>query len=117
MIQALIATEFTAIGAISQGNALRCVVEHVLSLGCPREQREADVCRSFGEFQQLEMNNSERNVNMLYYALVFLIVAIVAGLLGFWAIAGVAATVAKILFILFIVLFLISLVAHSRRLP
>jgi uncharacterized membrane protein YtjA (UPF0391 family) len=52
---------------------------------------------------------------MLYYALLFLIVAIVAGLLGFGAIAFAAAGLAKILFFIFIVLFLVSLVAHLTR--
>jgi len=49
---------------------------------------------------------------MLYYALVFLIVAIIAGLLGFGAISFAAAGVAKILFFIFLILFLISLVRH-----
>jgi uncharacterized membrane protein YtjA (UPF0391 family) len=52
---------------------------------------------------------------MLYYALLFLIVAIVAGLLGFGAIAFAAAGIAKILFFIFIVLFLVSVVAHLMR--
>jgi uncharacterized membrane protein YtjA (UPF0391 family) len=50
--------------------------------------------------------------HMLYYALVFLIVAIIAGLLGFGAISFAAAGIAKILFFIFIVLFLVSLVRH-----
>ena len=49
---------------------------------------------------------------MLYYALVFLIVAIIAGLLGFGAVSFAAAGIAKILFFIFIVLFLLSLVRH-----
>ena len=48
--------------------------------------------------------------SMLYYALVFLIVAIVAGLLGFGAIAFAAAGMAKILFFVFLILFLLSLI-------
>ena len=48
---------------------------------------------------------------MLYYALVFFIVAIIAGLLGFGGIASAMAGIAKILFWIFVVLFLISLVA------
>lgn len=47
---------------------------------------------------------------MLYYAVVFLIVAIVAGLLGFGAVAFAAAGVAKVLFFLFLILFLVSLI-------
>ena len=52
---------------------------------------------------------------MLYYALVFFVVAIIAGLLGFGAIAFAAAGVAKILFYIFLVLFLVSLIAHFGR--
>jgi uncharacterized membrane protein YtjA (UPF0391 family) len=47
---------------------------------------------------------------MLYWALVFLLVAIVAGALGF---AGVAiAFAAKIIFFIFLVSLVVSLVAH-----
>jgi len=52
---------------------------------------------------------------MLYWALVFLIVAIVAGLLGFGAVAFAAAGIAKLLFFLFLILFVISLVMHVGR--
>lgn len=52
---------------------------------------------------------------MLYYALVFLIVAIIAGLLGFGAVAFAAAGIAKLLFFLFLIAFLISLVMHLGR--
>jgi uncharacterized membrane protein YtjA (UPF0391 family) len=51
---------------------------------------------------------------MLYYAVVFLIVAIVAGILGFRVIEGDAAWIAKVLFIVFLVLFVISLVRGRR---
>lgn len=47
---------------------------------------------------------------MLYYALVFLIIAIVAALLGFGAISFAAAGIAKILFFVFLILFLFSLI-------
>jgi len=47
---------------------------------------------------------------MLYYALVFLIVALIAGALGFGGVAGAATGIAKILFFIFVVLFLASLV-------
>jgi uncharacterized membrane protein YtjA (UPF0391 family) len=49
---------------------------------------------------------------MLYYAVVFLIVAIIAGLLGFGAVAFAAAGIAKLLFFIFLILFLLSLVRH-----
>lgn len=47
---------------------------------------------------------------MLYWALVFFVVALVAAILGFGGIAGAAIGIAKILFFVFLVLFLISLV-------
>ena len=52
---------------------------------------------------------------MLYWALVFLIVALVAGLFGFGLIAGTSYTIAKILFFVFLVLFVISLLAGGFR--
>ena len=52
---------------------------------------------------------------MLYYALVFFIIAIIAAIFGFGGIAAASAGIAKILFIIFLVLFLVSLVAHFGR--
>lgn len=52
---------------------------------------------------------------MLYYALVFLVIALVAGFLGFGGVAFAAAGVAKILFGVFLVLFLIGLIMHFGR--
>jgi len=52
---------------------------------------------------------------MLYYALVFLLVAILAGVFGFSGIAIASAGIAKILFFVFIVLFLVSLITHAAR--
>ena len=48
---------------------------------------------------------------MLYWALVFLVVAIVAAALGFGGIAGASAGIAKILFFIFLAFFVISLIA------
>jgi uncharacterized membrane protein YtjA (UPF0391 family) len=52
---------------------------------------------------------------MLYYALVFLVVALVAGLLGFGFVAFAAAELARICFFVFVVLFLVSLLTHFFR--
>jgi len=52
---------------------------------------------------------------MLYWALVFFLVALAAGVLGFTGISLAAAGVAKILFFIFLVLFLVSLVTHLSR--
>ncbi len=52
---------------------------------------------------------------MLYYALLFFVLALVAGLLGFGVIASGAAGIAKILFFIFIILFVVSLVTRGGR--
>ena len=52
---------------------------------------------------------------MLYWALVFLVVAVIAGLLGFGVIASAAVGIAKILFFIFLVAFLITLFMHLGR--
>ena len=52
---------------------------------------------------------------MLYYALVFLVVALIAGVLGFGGIAGASAGIAKILFAIFTILFLVSLAMRLFR--
>ncbi|MBI2826304.1 MAG: DUF1328 domain-containing protein [Planctomycetia bacterium] len=48
---------------------------------------------------------------MLYYALVFLVIAMIAALFGFTGVYIAAAGIAKILFFVFLVLFLVSLLA------
>ena len=47
---------------------------------------------------------------MLYWALVFFVVALVAGVLGFGGIAAAASDMARILFFIFLVIFLATLV-------
>lgn len=57
---------------------------------------------------------------MLYYALVFFVVAMIAALFGFTNIAGVASGIAQFLFFLFLVFFVVALVVGlvtGRRLP
>ncbi|MGO4683068.1 DUF1328 domain-containing protein [Hyphomicrobium sp. 2TAF46] len=53
--------------------------------------------------------------NLLYYAIVFLIVAIVAAALGFGGIAGTAMEGARLIFWVAIVLFIVSIVASFIR--
>ena len=53
---------------------------------------------------------------MLYWSVVFLVVALIAGVLGFTGIAVAAAGIAKVLFVIFLILFLISLVCEGRLL-
>ena len=53
--------------------------------------------------------------NLIYYAIVFLVVALVAGFLGFGGVAGTAMDGARILFWVAIVLAVISFVAGLVR--
>jgi uncharacterized membrane protein YtjA (UPF0391 family) len=52
---------------------------------------------------------------MLYWTLVFLIVALIAGVFGFFGIAGAAMEIARILFFIFLVLFLVAALAGVLR--
>jgi uncharacterized membrane protein YtjA (UPF0391 family) len=52
---------------------------------------------------------------MLYYALVFFVIAIIAAAFGFGGIAAGAASIAKILFIIFLIIFLVTLVMGLMR--
>ena len=53
--------------------------------------------------------------NLLYYALVFLVVAVIAAFLGFGGVAGTAMSGAQMLFWVAIVLFVISAVVGLLR--
>jgi uncharacterized membrane protein YtjA (UPF0391 family) len=55
------------------------------------------------------VRDSGRRSTMLYWALIFLVVAIVAGIFGFGGIAATASSIAQVLFFIFLVLFIISL--------
>jgi uncharacterized membrane protein YtjA (UPF0391 family) len=56
-----------------------------------------------------------KEISMLHYAIVFLVIALIAGVLGFAGIAGAPAGIAKILFLIFLVLFVVSLVMGRRK--
>jgi uncharacterized membrane protein YtjA (UPF0391 family) len=65
--------------------------------------------------QCLRALTEEMGVNMLYYAVVFLVIALVAGLFGFAGIAAGAAGIAKILFVVFLIFAAVTFFMHSRR--
>jgi uncharacterized membrane protein YtjA (UPF0391 family) len=54
-------------------------------------------------------------VNMLYYAAIFFVIALVAALFGFGGIAAGAAEIAKILFYVFLVVAVVSLILGFMR--
>ena len=70
---------------------------------------------SFGSTAHTVSRLTKKGVTMLYYALVFFIVAIIAAVLGFGGIAAGAAEIAKVLFFIFLVLFVVSLIVGLFR--
>jgi uncharacterized membrane protein YtjA (UPF0391 family) len=52
---------------------------------------------------------------MLYWAIVFFLIAVVAAVFGFGGIAAGAATIAQVLFWIFLVVFLVSVVVGLAR--
>jgi len=75
----------------------------------------------FGQAQGVGGRRSEQiadggEIEMLYYALVFLIVGLVAGALGLFGIAAIAGQISWILFLVGVVLLVIHL-ASGRRVP
>jgi uncharacterized membrane protein YtjA (UPF0391 family) len=52
---------------------------------------------------------------MLYWAIVFFVIAVIAGILGFGGVAAGAAGTAKILFVVFVVLLVLSLISGGMR--
>ena len=52
---------------------------------------------------------------MLYWAVIFLVLALVAAVFGFGGIAAAATTIAQVLFFVFLVVFLISLITGLAR--
>lgn len=62
---------------------------------------------------------SERteNVNLLVWALVFLVLAVLAAILGFGVVAATSALIARVLFFVFVVVFIILLIAGLLNRP
>ena len=56
---------------------------------------------------------------MLYWALIFFVVALIAGAFGFGGIASASAGIAQVLFVIFLILLVASLLMHflSGRRP
>jgi uncharacterized membrane protein YtjA (UPF0391 family) len=67
-------------------------------------------------FGWLLLGCSSEEGAMLYYALIFLVVALIAGALGVSGVASVATNIAYILFVIAVVLFVVHLVAGRRTL-
>jgi uncharacterized membrane protein YtjA (UPF0391 family) len=52
---------------------------------------------------------------LLFWAVVFLVLALISGVFGFGLISGLSFTIAKWLAIIFIALFVISVIVHLLR--
>jgi uncharacterized membrane protein YtjA (UPF0391 family) len=63
----------------------------------------------------LKMQLLPAEVSMLYWTLMFLVIATLAAFLGFGGVAIAAAGIAKILLFVFLVLFLVSLLMNVTR--
>lgn len=59
-------------------------------------------------------NGSGESLPMLYWTIVFIVVAVIAELLGLSGVAGEAAWIAHVLFVIFLVLFIVSLIFRGR---
>jgi uncharacterized membrane protein YtjA (UPF0391 family) len=58
----------------------------------------------------LKIHDKAEAKAMLYYSLVFLVIALIAGAFGFGGLAATSAGIARILFGIFLILFIVSLV-------
>jgi len=58
---------------------------------------------------------NHKEQDMLYWTVVFFVIAIIAGIFGFGDISAGATSIAKILFFVFVVLFVLSLIAKVIR--
>jgi uncharacterized membrane protein YtjA (UPF0391 family) len=60
-------------------------------------------------------NDPYLETTMLYWALMFLVVALVAAIFGFGGIASTATGIAQVLFVIAIIMFVVSLLAGFMR--
>jgi len=67
---------------------------------------------------RLALLSQQEDLDMLYYALVFLVVGLVAGALGLFGVAAVASQIAWLLFLVGIILLVVHLVTgRGARVP
>jgi uncharacterized membrane protein YtjA (UPF0391 family) len=81
----------------------------------PRSRRQGTMLPFYGFPTVRRLASAETEVPMLYWAVVFLVIAIIAALFGFGGIASASAGIAKILFFIFLILLIVSLVMHFAR--
>jgi uncharacterized membrane protein YtjA (UPF0391 family) len=69
---------------------------------------------SCGILKAASSSHNHKEGIMLWYTIVFLIIAIVAAIFGFGGIATAATGIARVLFFVFLVLFIVSLIFGRR---
>ena len=83
----------------------------------PLPELKSGLTESAGSFRSMfplniDLRSISREGLMLYWALMFLVVALIAAIFGFTGIAVAAAGIAKLLFFIFLVLFVITFATH-----
>jgi uncharacterized membrane protein YtjA (UPF0391 family) len=86
-----------------------------LGEACPGAQAQGNARVAQHGGRPAAPTNVIKETVMLYWALVFFIVAIIAGFFGFGGIASASAGIAQILFFIFLVLLVVSLIMHLVR--
>lgn len=61
------------------------------------------------------MTENGKDLPMLYWAAIFLVIALIAALFGFGGIASASVGIAQILFVVFLVLFVATLIVRAVR--
>jgi len=67
-----------------------------------------------GDGHRFALSPSQEESTVLYYALMFLVVALIAGVLGVTGVAGVASQIAWVLFVIGIILLIVNFLTGSR---
>jgi uncharacterized membrane protein YtjA (UPF0391 family) len=80
-----------------------------------RERFSKHILNTFRNTKTIRNIYSIKEISMLNWAFIFLIVAVIAGILGFGGIAGTAASLAQALAVIFLILFVGSLIFGRRR--
>jgi uncharacterized membrane protein YtjA (UPF0391 family) len=97
-------------------NAERTGSERIHALRSSLERRMSHG-QSCIQMRRIAASCPPKEIVMLHYAIVFLVIALIAAVLGFGGIAGASAGIAKILFVVFLILFIASLVMGRRGRP
>jgi len=79
-----------------------------------QEHTECQRPHAIGDGHRFALSQSQEESTVLYYALMFLVVALIAGVLGVTGVAGVASQIAWVLFVIGIILLIVNFLTGSR---